>query len=446
MNFISHTLKVFLTYVLVAYILVAPSYNLGAITLYAGPAATGTGDGLSWANKSTVADALTAANPYDVILGTNGTYGSINFGTKTAVTLRSFNKHGMKVVGSASTHGIYGNDYAGVSNVIDGVWVASSYIDGIKFNQQWLSVSNCLIENAGKGHPSAVTNTSFLYTGQGFAAHHVSNLKFTHNIVRNGGQTLNGDHGIYVNGTNILVAYNYVYSNLCWGLQFYHSPAYNHDIQVHNNIVFGNGNIPGSSGGAMVLYTHDANMRAYIWNNTFQSYRYVCIHNGNGAAGTSYWTNNILFGGSGYNNVIPTSSALAVGNYNWQNRNEPGDMSGASDVVTATFTIATFFPNFTSGRFWLQPGSTAIGMGSLAYKPTYNYWGGLSSASADVGAAEFSEAHVFDTRDFYASADPGVHDMLYLGETPLPSFPLFESITTAPGEYFENCLPTYLPQ
>lgn len=446
MNFISHTLKVFLTYVLVAYILVAPSYNLGAITRYAGPAATGTGDGLSWANKSTVASALSAANPYDIILATNGTYGSINFGTKTAITLRSWIKHGAKVVGSPGTHGIYGNDYAGVSNVIDGMWITDSYIDGIKFNQQYLSVSNCLIERAGRGDPASVTNSDFSYTGQGFAAHHVSNLRFTHNIIRNGGRVMNGDHGIYVNGTNLLVAYNVVYSNMCWGLQFYHSPAYNHNIQVHNNIVWGNGNLPGSGGGAMVLYTVGAGSRAYVWNNTFQSYRYVCIHQGGGTAGTSYWTNNILFGGSGYNNVIPTSFAVAVGDYNWQNQNVGGDMSGANDVVTSTFTIATFFPTFTSGRFWLQPGSTAIGMGFLAQKPLYNFWGAMASASADVGAAEFSAAHGFDTRDFYSEADPGFHDMLFLGEPPLPTPPMFEAITTAPGEYFENCLPTYLPQ
>lgn len=419
------------------------AYNKAA-TLYVSPSGTGAGAGTSWTNSATWANALAAANPYDTILFTNGTYNHNIFITKNALRLRSYNKWGAKILGASGNHSITALD-ANVSNVIDGFWVYKPWLTGIKFNGSYSSVSNCIVEEAGHGNPAWVTNNTGTFTGQGLEMHNVLGSWITHNYFYKGGARVNLDHGMYVNGTNLVIAYNVAISNLCWGYQLYDGSGDNHNIQFFGNYAAGNGGVPGSPGGGIVMYTYGAKSN-YFFNNTIYSYRDGFYHNANGAAGRSFCTNNIFFGESGYVSAFGSAAGVMTGGYNWQNQLNTfaGALTNITDKYTITNNYLAFFPDYGSGRFWLRSDSGALGNGLLSANPPYNFWG-QPYTRADIGAAEFSMAHTFDTRNLITDTTPDWWLLLLLGVPPLPSFPAEVDLGTIPSDYFLDCRPTYLP-
>jgi len=346
----------------------------------------------------------TAANPYslaevenniadgDIIIGLDGVYtNSISLNAQ-GWTLISSNTYGMQVIGNPSEHGLYALDNRH-SNTVIGVKIVSSYISGIKMNGHGWTLRDCWITGAGRGNPSWVTNTSGLYTGQGVESHGWSGHVIERCLIETNGARLNLDHGIYISGTNNIVRGNVIRGNICWGMQSYDGSGESDNLHVYGNLIYGNGNIPGSPGGALTIWTQTAGKKNYVYNNTLIAGQYALIFNN----GTGYATNNIMWSGTGVEVVVSQNGNTYNGGYNIRSSStHSGAAPASTDIITSNFGFA----NTNSSQYWLTWASAARDTAlRTSLIPAVDFFGRKQLAVRDIGAFQYDPRLEADTRN-----------------------------------------------
>ena len=366
-------------------------FAANAATWYVKPTASGTGSGATIANAIAAADINSSCASGDVIhlVGGFGNFPSLVF-TKHFLYIDSVNSSGTytkwlaTIAGSPASHGLYGLDNYHTNTVI-GIHITNSYISGIKMNGHGWVIGECWIQGAGQGDPA--WDHGGTYTGQGIESHNWSGHTITNNLIEGNGAKRNLDHGMYISGTNSLVQNNVVRNNECWGIQLYDGTGDTTGNIIRGNLVYGNGGIAASPGGAFVNYMYSSAKTNYVYGNTFIGGR-DCVNIS--GPGNIYLRNNILFAGSGYQTIATNGlSSTADTDYNWVNQNLAGDPDGSHDVLTSTYTVATFFPNSSLGRYYLYTSAPAVGTAlTTVYVPS-DYYGSALTSWPDIGAFRY---------------------------------------------------------
>lgn len=350
---------------------------------FAGPAGSSSNSGLSTNSSWSLSYALSMAGPSNMITLLPGTYPSIQI-TASGTTLRSQIKWGARVVGSPGTHGVV--TVAGVSNVIvDGLEVAYSYIDGVKFNGPNNTVRNCWIHHAGKGDPNAVVNTNSSFTGQGVSAHDQYGTIVENNLIENCGVWLRHDHRIYLNGTNCVIRNNVIRDNLQYGVQLYDYPNECSGIQVYNNLIYNN-----NSG---LTVWADSGYTNYVYNNTIVVASNYCVVS---MYGHLLAKNNILAVQSGWwPTVDPENGSVVETDYNLVNKSPQSPYPGGPHDVVAS---QPGFVKFANGLYWLSSTSPARNAGNPQIASPVDFFGRSGTAVRDIGAFQYSDVLAADTR------------------------------------------------
>lgn len=309
-----------------------------------------------------------------------GTYPSFEIAT-SALTLRSQIKWAAKVLGSRGAHGIV--TATGVSNVVvDGLEVAYSYHDGIKFNGHNSTARNCWVHHAAYGDPNAVPNTDSSFTGQGIAAHNQYGTLIENNLVEYCGMWISHDHGIYINGTNCVVRNNVIRNNLTWGIQLYDDyPGECVNIHVYNNLVYNNK-------AGLTVWSH-AGYTNFVYNNTILARTNYCIISDYGHLIAK---NNILAVTESWHPIISSEDGSVVeADYNLANKSYSG---GAHDLITNYFGLV----NTNRGLYWLKSDSPARGIALAGAAESVNFFSQSQSSVSDIGAFQYSTLLAEDTR------------------------------------------------
>jgi len=399
------------------------SFASQAATYYVTPTGAGAATGANLANAWSWATAQSTVASGDTLLLGDGTYGSYASGTGSFITIQSINKWGAKIVGDSGAFGLRFLDNHH-TNTVDGLWIFSSYLSGLKYNGHGWTIKNCKIENAGRGDPAWVTNTSGTYTGQGIESHNWSGSTIERNLIRNCGARLNLDHGMYVSGSNNIIQYNVVNSNVCWGIQLYDGTGDTTGNIIRGNLVYGNGGIDGSSGGAIVNYMYNSGKTNYIFNNTLIAPRVGINVSG---PGNLVVTNNIIWAGSGYETILDAGGVTVNADYNYKNQDVVGDPDGTHDVLNSSYTLtaSTWFPGYNSGRFWTPLASGAVGAALTTLYTPQDWFGNAEASAADIGATQYDGYLEADTRNMYLStSDYWTHPLSF---TPPPTSPTANS-------------------
>ncbi|MBL9168129.1 MAG: right-handed parallel beta-helix repeat-containing protein [Verrucomicrobiales bacterium] len=353
---------------------------------YVSPSGSAGNNGLSPSSPWSLSHAMAQVGVSNTINLLPGTYPTIYI-YKRGCTVRSTVKWGAKVVGSPGSHAIYSAD--GIHNVmVEGVHVQSSYIDGIKINGTNSTIRGCWIQNAGRGHPSAVQNSNGSYTGQGISAYNLHGTVIEQNLIENCGMNTRKDHGMYVSGTNLVIRGNVVRNNLSWGIQVYDSYGDCRNVVVNNNLVYGNGV------GALTIWSK-YNHTNYILNNTLIASEY-CVIAENCRLVVA---NNIIMAGPSWYPCLagPSGTIIYSSNNVFNKPSSAGDPRTASDLVTSN----PGFLNTARGLYWLTSSSPARGRARKVTAFNYpNFFADadLGSASRDAGAFEYDPSYAGDTR------------------------------------------------
>lgn len=416
------SMRFFIALILSALFTALPS---DAATWYTKPTATGTGTGATAANAIAYTGVMAAASAGDTIIYCGSGFGSIVY-TKNNLKLFSAtlagvtNKWSADVTGGPAEHGIYGA--AGVTGVrIWGFKILSSYIDGIKFNGNDSQVRDCWIQKAGRGDPSWVTNSNGSFSGQGIAAHNLSDIYIENNLIENCGARLNQDHAIYVNGTNLFILSNIMRTNVAYGPQVYDGTGDNHNVWICNNLIHDNGQ-PGVSTSGLTVWTYGANKKVWILNNTIIARTGHSAGNINTGDASSrvYMTNNIIqydtsYGGITGSGVGGTNSVLS--GYNLKTTLAAGGPHGTGDTAgTATYDSEA------SARYCPDYLSPARNMALKTAGYSTDFYGRVQLQVYDVGAIQFEEVLASnDSRNWGDGArDPWIREPAGFTVTPTP--------------------------
>lgn len=344
--------------------------------------------------------ALSHAGISNVINLLPGDYPSIDLDTPSlhqGITLKSPTKWAAKIVGSAAMHGV--NTEPGVSNVVlDGLQIAYTYIDGVKFNDHYSTVRNCWIHHCGRGGNQPTNNTG-TYSGQGIAAHGKTGTVIEYNLLEDNGVWFGHDHGVYASGTNIVIRGNVARGNASYGIQLYeNSPSGTAEARVYNNILVNNGTYSANSG--LVLYTYNGQTN-YIYNNTIIETNNMAL---NFSGGVVCLTNNILIssGGSLDQRSLPTTY---FADYNLSTSTLDASITGSHDVINSS--ALSGFVSTNSGLYWLKSTSPARGAATPTIKAATDFWGNTQYRVSDIGAVQYTSSLSSDSRTLYPSGSNG---------------------------------------
>ncbi|MBL9168128.1 MAG: right-handed parallel beta-helix repeat-containing protein [Verrucomicrobiales bacterium] len=372
------------------------SVRSGGTQYYISPSGSATNTGRSPLSPWTLRQALTVIGPSNTLNLMPGTYPSIRV-SYHGWTLRSTTKWGAKIVGTPYTHGVHVFD--GVDDLlIEDIHIASSHIDGIKLGGSHSTIRGCWIENAGRGHPFAVTNTSGLFTGQGISSHNYNDTLIENCLIEKCGMQIRFDHGIYASGTNVVIRGNVIRNNLGWGVQIYDSFGKNDQAMFHNNLVYGNGL------GPLTLWAADG-LTNFVFNNTLLGLDYCLIIE----YGHTFLYNNILAAGPAWHPVVAIQvNTTLEGGYNLMNKpGNVGDIRLPNDFTAAD----PGFVDPSRGLYWLRSNSRArAASGPDPWPVSVDFFGGAQNPAAhtDLGAFAYDPALAADVRILEpSSAAPG---------------------------------------
>lgn len=364
------------------------------VVCYVSPAGSPTNSGTPQSPWS-VAYALDHAVAPSTISFLPGTYPSIVV-TRPGLQLLSPTKWAAVILGSTNMHGI---EVDAGNTIIDGFQISHTFIDGIKLNASSNTVRNCWIHHAGWGDPSAQTNSTGIYTGQGIygGCHQRNTIEY--NLIEYNGIWVGHDHGIYLCGTNHIIRGNVIRHNWTYGVQLYTGYAGEScsGIQIYNNLVYGNGvcdngrnclTVWAGPPGAGVATTN------YIFNNTLIADTYYPVVCDYGFVGL---TNNLILG-SYDGSLIGVDGATLWCDYNLLTNAlhvGSGVLDGGHNIVT---TNQPGFVNPSNGLFWLLPTSPARSVANPQTSPPVSFFGVVQTGVTDIGAFQFNLSLSADTR------------------------------------------------
>lgn len=376
-----------------------------ATEYYVSYAGAGTHSGLSESNSMTVAEAISTYANGDTLSLLPGVYTNTSMTiARHFVTIQAKYPGLTRLYGAPALHCIAGSS-GYHTNTIKGLIIESSYLDCIKPAGHGWTIENNIIRNSAKGDPASVTNTSGTYQGNGIGWHNYSGTVVRRNLIEDCGRRLNLDHGIYGSGTNCVIEFNIIRDNMCWGITLYDSTGDSHGNIIRGNIIYGNGGIDGSSGGALSDWMYSSSKTNYATNNIFIGTRNAVNPEG---PGTLILRNNFIIAGNGYNTIVTNTPVTVDTDYNFVNQNLSLEPDGPHDVQQSTYTLSDIFPAEAQGRFWITSNSVARGA-ALATAITSPDWFGLTETThPDIGVLSYDAELEADDRDLEAStgSDP----------------------------------------
>ena len=246
-------------------------------------------------------------------------------------------------------HNIYVKE-GGSWVIIDGFESSGARYTGIKACSDYTVIRNCRI------HHNSL---------QGIEAHNVHGLVIENNLVEFNGEHLQYDHAMYINGEYVIIRNNIVRFNSGWGIHLYPEIA---NSSVENNLVYGNNRW------GIALYS-DPNVGGNkIVNNTI-------VLNGGGIA-VKNGLNEIIA-----NNIIANNTKWLVEKTEPIQNLSGGDLRDNNVLIDYNLCIPPskiagpdgisadpLFLDPGKGTFYLTENSPAIGMGSLEYAPSRDFF------------------------------------------------------------------------
>jgi parallel beta-helix repeat protein len=195
-------------------------------------------------------------------------------------------------------------------------------------------------------------------------------------------------HGIYLRGSNHLVANSEVYNSTGDGIQIYSTAVSNNNNTIRNSVVHDNGNVG-------ILLSYGINNLAYnniLYGNSKSSSSYaIYIYAG---ASSNQVYNNTIYSNNGFCAFIGTGSTNAVveNNICWRNTYDSVYNYGAGSAVVNNLTVNPMFVSESSKDFRLQAGSPAIDKGVAISIVSNDYLGALrpQGLAYDLGAYEYT--------------------------------------------------------
>jgi hypothetical protein len=347
------------------------------------PSGSDSNDGSASAPWATIQHAADSVGPGATVFVADGVYGSSCHGASTAIV----------------NIGVSGTSAAPITFVSQNKWGAqlSGPVDcemGFNVTGSFVIIKN--FDIAGFGQPSSTgifLNSGNNHTVFGNRIHSIANIpsntgngqvgifvetkndlidsNLIFGIGRTGGQFLNNDHGIYIDGAlgaaSTTVQNNILGTAMGWPLQFY--PGTMDSMLVINN-TFDGTPPPGSTRpagcivqGAVLTNSRIANNICYNPPGGVMVYASCC-----GASNSNVSIeNNVTTAGS----VIDNSSGT----------------SESSNITNASGSV--LFNNVGANDYHLVPGSPAIGAGTSSGAPAVDSDGNPRGSRIDAGAYEY---------------------------------------------------------
>jgi parallel beta-helix repeat protein len=261
--------------------------------------------------------------------------------------------------------------------VIDGFDISGAWGTGVKFGGDY-----CVVRN------SRIHNNSL----QGIEAHHRNNIVIENNLIEYNGKSPQFDHGIYANGSKLVIRNNIVRFNSCIGIQL---SSYVSDSIIENNLVHANRK-------AGIYINSDPNKSPNrIVNNTIVGNRHGIWFI---SCAADIVANNIIiyeydilppiygFGGLDISKLIIKNNLF-----------KPFD----EKLGDSNFTGNPLFLDEKKGLFYIKQNSPVIGKGSVQYAPKKDFFGKFRNVGTSVDLGCYSYDPILLT--------PKVTEDLYLG-------------------------------
>jgi len=257
--------------------------------------------------------------------------------------------------------------------IIDGFESSGADFTGIKSNADYTVIRNCWIHN----------------NAQGIEAHNVSGTVIERNLIEYNGQHLQFDHGVYADGTKLVIRDNIVRFNSSFGLHLY--PEISGSC-IENNLIYGNVRY------GLVLFSDPNTGHNKIINNSI-------VRNGGGIA-IRHGKAEIV-----YNNIIADNNYLS---WRWDSTSlDAIDISKDTDANSLdidfnlcrpmckqagkhSFDKKPGFLNSMKCLFYLKPDSPAKDNGTVKYYAKTDFWGKERKAPIDIGCFSFNENVIKD--------------------------------------------------
>lgn len=382
-----------------------------ATEFYASPTGSASNNGLSTNSPWTQSYALANAGASNTIYLMAGTYTNMSLTTPSlhnGLQIRAISKWTAKILGTTTNHGFATE--TGVSNVVvDGLQIAYSYLDGVKFNASGSTVRNCWIHHSAHGNPVAVTNSDESFSGQGvYSSHNLTTIEYS--LIEDNGKWLGHDHGCYISGTNNIIRGNVFRNNLAYGIQLYTGTAGKRvsENHVYNNLIYGNGTGNGGKNGLVVWGAPPStagDTTNYFYGNTIiGGTNYYCIVSGNG---TLLVTNNLILGPNYDGEIIqafgePSTIICAYNLSHAALHSGDGVVNGGNNITSST-------ANFTgyAGRYWLVSGSPARNVALAGVAGPVDFFGDIQTTVTDIGAFQYSAILAADERTLEPTPSTG---------------------------------------
>lgn len=329
----------------------------------------------------------------------------VNF-YKSGVNMQSQVKWGARLYSSptlgVSTH--YGE------TTVDGFEVAYAHDAGIYASASNFVVRNCWVHHCGTNAGTVASGINATKDTAG-NENKVWNMLYEMNLVEHNGAAdqVNTDHGMYVSGTNVTVRGNVCRYNICAGIQIWDHGQGSTNVQIYNNLCYGNG----TYGIVMGSENAGGNTFCNVFGNTLVNYYAL----GMGSAGntTLTATNNIVWGLQHTLHEFGGTYAIS-GDYNVMNEavNLP---QGAHGILTNTIGLVST----NTGLFWLTATSPARGTALTTCFGSVDFFGNAQASVADIGAFQYSPIYALDSRVLDPSTSAGADYWLNTSSVPLPA-------------------------
>jgi len=342
-------------------------------TYYVAPNGSSGNTGLSTDSPWTLSYAKAHVGAGNTIIFLPGTYPTTTFSTPRIV-YRALNKWTAVFSASSSTEPVVSFWPATATGcTLDGFQITGGQSgSGVYIVANNSTVQNCWIHHNG--------TSEFHY---GLEEHDLLGITNQYNLIEYNGVT-GSDHGIYCNGTNIVIRGNVLRYNAGAGAQVYRMSSQNlnewtYNVSIYDNLMYGN------KLNAMTMGSQSGS-NYFIYNNTFiQNNANAVLYINDSSVGdfgrqraVACCTNNIFVGSS----IVQGRDPLFKGDHNYTN----SSVSGVG------------FVNAAKGLYWLGSGSAARGRANTAIIPPVDFFGNPQSSVSDVGAFQYNEVYASDAR------------------------------------------------